>query len=284
VEVIREMENAATKVMKMPWSRIRAGVLSEVAGTYLDLARGLAAIAPPKNLNEAELAAYNETIAKLTLPFEEKGQDMRLKAFEIGSRFAIEDPALALISEPFFQENPSQAKALQALGSKLGKERPAELDLVFLSRVDDDGKWNKIRKSFSEKLAPELALENPAFYIKSLWARALQAHNLPQIGFFMQEAQEKALVQAGVMASVKAVSMAAAGARGEGLAELEEGRKDLPVDARILITRQLVLTFTNSLSKERSEGMQKELDELEGKKKVERVVASDPAKTGSRKN
>ena len=44
VEVIREMENAATQVMKLPWARIRAEVLNEMAGVYLDLARGLAAL------------------------------------------------------------------------------------------------------------------------------------------------------------------------------------------------------------------------------------------------
>jgi hypothetical protein len=110
VEVIREMENAATKSMNLPWARIRAEVLNEIASIYLDLSRGLAALPPPKGLNPSEQQSYEDTIRKITMPFEEKGQDMRAKAFEIASRFAIEDDAFAAISEPFFAENPSQAK------------------------------------------------------------------------------------------------------------------------------------------------------------------------------
>ena len=61
----------------------RALVLSESADLYLDLSHGLSALPAPKALSSADLASYEDTIRKLVMPFEEKGQDMRAKAFQI---------------------------------------------------------------------------------------------------------------------------------------------------------------------------------------------------------
>src|SRR5277367_4781779 len=141
------------------------------------------------------------------MPFEEKGQDMRGKAFEIASRAAVEEDTFHKIADPFFLENPSQAKALKPV-SEIAP--PAQVDLVLLSRLDPSGGWK-----ISSKTAPS-KLEDPVARFKAAWMLAIQAHSWPQIAFFMNEAQEKALIQAGVMEVVRAVSLSAAGARGEG--------------------------------------------------------------------
>lgn len=259
IEVIRELENAATKAMKLPWARIRAEVLNEVAGVYLDLARGLAALPAPKDLSSADLAAYEETIRKINMPFEEKGQDMRAKAFEIASRFAIEDESLAAIAEPFFAENPSQAKALRdAKPAEKPGEKPS-LDLAFLAQLDPKGDWKDAMKANDQGTREDLAYENPALYVKTLWVRALQGRRLNQVAFFMQEAQEKALIQAGVMGAVKAVSLASAGARGEGLAELEDARRDLAAEGHDFVTTLLVGFYRGSFAREKAQTLQKEL-------------------------
>lgn len=258
VEVIREMENAATQVMKLPWARIRAEVLNEMAAVYLDLARGLSALPPPKGLTPADQQAYDETIRKITMPFEEKGQDMRAKAFEIASRFAIEEGSFAAISEPFFAENPSQAKALKGDARK-----PAQvlgtLDPTLLIKLDSSGGWKDLLKHAEQVPSEELAYENPALYLKAHWVHAIQTKKLQQVAFFMQEAQEKALIQAGIMSSVKAISLTAAGARGEGLAELEDGRHDLKPDAQNWITSLLIQFYDRSLSKEKVKDLTKDL-------------------------
>ena len=62
----------------------------------------------------------------------------------------------------------------------------------------------------------------------------------------MQESQEKALIQAGIMGTVKAISLSAAGARGEGFAELEEARRDLTPEARIRVTIFLAQFYERS--------------------------------------
>ncbi len=254
VEVIREMENAATKVMKMPWSRIRATVLSEVAGLYVDLARGLTELKAPKGLEGAELASYEDTIRKLVLPFEEKGQEIRAKAFEMASHFAIEEDAFKLVADPFFQDNPSQAKALRPAGVKM--EKPLALDIAFLDQVDSSGDWDSL----------DADTDDPAEYLKAHWGQALRAKRWQQIAFFLQEAKEKGLIESGVMGLVKAVSLAAAGAQGEALAEIDEVRKDLPSSVQSKVTSVLIAHYSAAFSRERAQALIEELKNTEPSK------------------
>jgi TolA-binding protein len=267
IETIKDIEAAATKTMKLPWSRIKAETLNEVASLYLDLSRELSALPPPKNLTASDQTAYEDTIRKITLPFEEKGQDMRGKAFEIASRNGIEEKSFNAITEPFFNENPSQAKALKpAALTKHGKAGASEeksdsapgndekLGLEFLAKIDPAGDWAEL---------PEISsideVTNPATRVKILWVAALQEKRWQQVAFFMQEAQEKALIQAGVMGTVKAVSLAAAGAQGEALSELEEARTDLDIRAKTLATTTLVNYSLHACAREHTKSLLKDL-------------------------
>ena len=258
VEVIREMENAATKIVQMPWARIRASVMSELASLYIDLARGLESLPPPKGLNEAETAAYQDTIRKLTLPFEEKGQDVRAKAFEIASRASVEDEVLMKIAEPFFAENPSQAK-------KIKLATPVAESTLFavtsLEQLDPNGEWSFIRKN----KIPDA--EDRVMQLKHVWAIAVKNRKWQQVGFLMQEAQEKALIPAGPMSIVKALSLASAGARAEAVAEIESGRKDLVADGQTYARIQLLQLALRSMSREHAALILKELKDLQAASK-----------------
>ena len=75
----------------------------------------------------------------------------------------------------------------------------------------------------------------------------------------MQEAQEKALIQAGIMGAVKAISLASAGARGEGLAELEEARRDLGKEAHAFVTQFLIGFYQNSFARDKAQSLKKEM-------------------------
>jgi hypothetical protein len=176
---------------------------------------------------------------------------MRQKAFEIAAKFAIEDASFKSIADPFFEENPSQAKTLKPLALKTP---PHAFDLALLDMLDPDGKWDRLRKG------KKLDESNPELHLKSLWAKALQDKQYPQIAFFMQEAQEKALIHAGAMSAVKAVSLAAIGARGEALAELEEGAKDLQPDERKAALFTVLQYSLASSSKDHTRDLLKALD------------------------
>ena len=213
------------------------------------------------------------------MPFEEKGQDMRAKAFEIASRFAIEEVSFAAISEPFFAENPSQAKALKGEVAKRDAKATAACRLPPRRNPLRPSRWvsasshsstlrvdGRICQASRSRDHRGVAYENPALYIKGLWARSIQSNRLQQVAFFMQEAQEKALIQAGIMGTVKAISLSAAGARGEGFAELEEARRDLTPDAQARITKLLVQFYEHSYAREKSKELLKDLKKDEPQK------------------
>ncbi len=253
VEVIREMENAATKVMKLPWARIRAEVLNEIAALYIDLSRDLAKLPAPKNLAPEDLTAYEETIRKLVLPFEEKGQEMRGKAFEIASNFTIEEQSYARIAEPFFAENPSQAKSLKPpVTSAKTMERRFLLDLEFLMRFAPSDDWKADPNS--KKLQ-----KNPEGRIRALWTRAFQAKQWQQLAFFMREAHEKRLLPASTLSVLRALSLLSAGARGEGLLELDSARKDLDPKGLARMTLILIDYSVHALAHRRTHDLVKEL-------------------------
>jgi hypothetical protein len=253
VDVIHETENAAAKVMKMPWSRIRAETLNEIASLYLDLAHGLIDVKPPKGLEGKDLEAYQETLRRLTQPFEEKGQDMRGKAFEIASRFGVENDSFAAISEPFFSENPSQAKALRPAAKP---SQPLAIDLAFLDKLDPDTGWLELAGLRPEKTAE---IKEPAKYLKALWSQAMIRKQWAQIAFFMQEAHDKSLIPSGTLGAVKAVSLAAAGAKGEALNELEDCRKELQPKARLFVATTLLQHYSWTFNKDKMQALTKEL-------------------------
>ncbi|MEK6578823.1 MAG: hypothetical protein AABZ55_06320, partial [Bdellovibrionota bacterium] len=251
VEVIREMENAATKIMKLPWARIRAESLNEIAGLYVDLAKGLTNLSPPKGLNTDELTAYNDTIKKLILPFEEKGQEMRGKAFEIASRFMIEDESFSMIADPFFAENPSQAKKIRP-----DKEapKPMELNVKFIAKVDSFGRWDPKRDDDTDDRPNR---------VRSLWSAAVEKKHWAQIAFFIQEAHEKKLFEEGPLGIMKAVSFASAGARGEGISQLADVRNAVAKgESTTIVAATLVAYAVRSCAKSQAETFVKDLRDL----------------------
>jgi len=272
VDMIREMENAATKAMKLPWSRVRAEVLNQIASLYLDLSKGLAALPPPKNLSSSDAQVYDETIRKLTIPFDEKGQDMRAKAFEIASKFSIENESFVAIAEPFFAENPSQAKALKPV-EKLSFHEKSRLALPLLEQIDPSGNWEGIENRVAREG------DKPEIYLKTMWAKALKSRHWAQVAFFMQEAHEKALMNSGAIGAVKAVSMAAAGAQGEGLAELEDAKGDLDPKARVFALSTLMEYSLNSFARDRTKGFLKEIGDESLNRDQAALVASAVAYT-----
>ncbi|OFZ78764.1 MAG: hypothetical protein A2583_09850 [Bdellovibrionales bacterium RIFOXYD1_FULL_53_11] len=214
VEMIREIENTATRAMKLPWGRIRALALGEVASFYIGFSRELKALPAPKGLPAEELAAYEETVQKLVFPFEEKGQDMRLKAFEMASKAAIDEKALLQIATPYFEDNPSQARALAA--RKL-QQRPAALDVALVARLDPGGGWRSLDRD----------AENATEVMRADWVEAVEKRNFGRAAYVMHAARENKLSGDVSLALMRVVALAAAGAQAEALQELKDVAGDL---------------------------------------------------------
>lgn len=255
VEAIKEVESAATRAVKLPWARIRATVLNSVAFLYIDLARGLSELPAPKGLSTQDVAQYEDTIRQLALPFEEKGQDIRRKAFEIASRASIEDDAFVGISEEYFRDNPSQAKALRV---SQRFEAPAAMDRRFLATLDSSSGWEDLETEKDREKA--LKKHDPVLGLEAMLLTALEARRWPQVAFFMNQAQEKAYFQPAALALIRSVCLSVIGARGEGLAELELAGKEFEPRAQARVKMHLISHYLVSLSKERVKELSQDVD------------------------
>jgi hypothetical protein len=268
VDLMREIENAVTLAMKLPWARIKAESLNELAATYLDFSTTLAA-AQPKGLKDEEIAVYQETIRKITVPFEEKGQDLRMKAFQLASRYAVEQTAMQDIAQPFFQDNPSQAKALRkiasvapASGQKALYSNPyavnsaIDLDIAFLEGVDPSERWKKVSNDHSFKPS-----ENVVENIQHFFIDAVTAKNWSKAAYYLQEAKAKNAFAAPVLSAMKSVVLSTAGAKAEALLEIEDTRGQW-VDQRskIFVLGVLAKHYEQAYATERAESFNKEIE------------------------
>ncbi len=222
VETLREVENSFAQVVKIPWIRLRARTLNELASSYMNFAQNLRDIQSP---------------GQLVMPFEEKGSDLRLKAFELASHSAIEDNDFKTISEKFFSENPSQAKTiLETFSSSF---ESTDLGVNSLVRLDRSADWDSaIAKS--ERLPDSLAGKEQ---IQALWVAALRNGNYALTGFLIQHARNKKILPDRSLSLMQAVTLAATGAQAEGLAQVEELVTDLEGREK---REALLILFNNS--------------------------------------
>jgi tetratricopeptide (TPR) repeat protein len=217
IETLREIENSLTRVVKLPWARIRARGLSEMATGYIHFAKQLRELPAPKGLPPEELKAYEDTIAQVVVPFEEKGFDLRSKAFEIASKSAIEKEDFDRIAALFFEENPSQATALK----KEGKDTPRisqALSFKNLDQLEPTGNWNKAIKDSKNGVHHT----DPVHRLPVLWVTAIREKNLTLAGHLLQVAREQRIIPEPRIEAMQVISLAAAGAQAEALAQIEE--------------------------------------------------------------
>jgi TolA-binding protein len=263
VDSIRELENAVAKVMDLPWARIRAETLNQLASVYQDLAKGLSDLPPPKGLNEAETAGYQDTIRKLTLPFEEKANDIRSKAFDMASRFTIESDSFNSIVEPFFAENPSQAKKLKSLTeeSRAGVVIPkgikaVSLGMDLLPTIKEAHELAVEAAAQKEKAAGRKpADDSHAKLILEAWTHAIKNRNWVQVAFFLQEAKDRKVFTDSEMGLIRTVSLASAGAKGEALVELEETRKIVDPKLEPVVALTLAMQYEYAFAPSRAKAI-----------------------------
>lgn len=264
VELIQELEGVATAAVKLPWARIRAEMLNEVADLYSEFAGSLRNLPIPDGLPEAEKTAYDESIQKIVFPFEEKGSEIRRKAFELASQFAIDDTTFEKIADSFFKENPSQAKADQVSADL---RLPASLDLALMDRMNKDGYWPRVQSVKTDRM--RVTPENRARAVQAMWLTSLHSKNWAAASYFLSEAQKGGVMSLSsqVVTVMKAYTMAQAGARSEAVAELYDERSQFKglergalagyvVSAQVAtLSREKVKSMVESLEKESDQGL-----------------------------
>lgn len=197
LERVRELEEKSVKLVKLPWVRLRAEVMDELASAYADLGEDLRAIPAPKELPEKERPEYAMTLQKLALPFDEKAVEIRAKAFEVARKARVDSETLTPLAQAFAKDNPSQAKQVEEL-----LRAPAS-----------------ITGPSDEELLAKLGSVKESKLIEDSWKQAYLTGNWAQIAFFTAEAQSRAknpIAQSRV-AILRYFSLLRAGARAEAL-------------------------------------------------------------------
>jgi tetratricopeptide (TPR) repeat protein len=239
VHAIQKIENWATASVQLPWAKIRAAVLNDISGLYLDLAGEIKKMRIPGGISAEDRQAYADVLTKLSLPFEEKGQEIRGKAFEIASGSAIEPRVMGPITDPYLRDNPRQAQELRPQGPALTSYRLAP---ELMGLIDPDGGWNKNFEGMTDE----------GSMIKSRWFQAVTKKHWPRVAFYVQQAQESADIPKAVSRVMKAVSFSVAGATAEGVAELESAAPELLGQSKLKAYLVLTSHYFGALNKDKT--------------------------------
>ncbi len=239
VRSIQRVEAWATAAVQLPWAKIRASILNDMSGLYIDLASEIKKMRIPGGISAEDRQAYAEVLTKLALPFEEKGNEIRGKAFDIASGSAIEPRVMGPITDPYLRDNPSVAAEIKPQGPAIMSYRLAP---ELLKLVDPDGGWDKEFAGMTDE----------GSMIKSRWLKAVQKKHWPRVAFYVQQAQEAAEIPKAVARVMKAISFSAAGATAEGVAEMEAAAPELLGQAKLKGFLTLTSHYFGSLNKEKT--------------------------------
>lgn len=213
---IEAFEAVAARLVKLPWTRVRAEVLDVTASAYADLGASLRNVPAPKDFPANELEAYHQTLAELALPFEEKAQDIREKSIQLVLKAGVERETFDRVAKAFYAENPSQAKKLAASDANHAKLR---VPLVAeLSAFDPKGGW---QKSLATRAPAANSPETKAEFLRWSWRKAFEEHRRSAAAHWLNELTNAKLVSEKTQSWMKALLLLDAGARAEGLALIE---------------------------------------------------------------
>jgi outer membrane protein assembly factor BamD (BamD/ComL family) len=213
LKLIRSMEASAAEAARLPWARIRALVLIEVAGAYSDLSAGVRTLPSPRRMKPAEQEAYSRMVAGLVRPFEEKAHALSGRAFQLVSATGTDAGTYDRVAHAYFVGQVAVAPRQVAR---------QKLDLTLLEDSDDQKGWN----------GADLNSARSGQALRARWSKAIESGAWQQVAFFIQEARSKGLLKPRVSAIAEAVSLAAAGAQAEGWGALADARPRISTKSR----------------------------------------------------
>jgi TolA-binding protein len=246
-ELIEAIEKAGGHLAALPWTRVRAGVFSEIAGLYADFYHEFTALPAPAGLDSEGLKTYRASIAEARAPFEKKAAHYYARALAIASDGGIEEEAFQAIYKEASSDNPQLAvpdPSYQPLSGSYGR----------------DEETRRLRGLFAE-------IPKNAFH--SRLDSAIDGRNLPTLIHLAAEAEKTAgLMSKTQLHALHAITEIIAGARAEAWTELAtvdvdpEARKQ--DHASVLLPR--IVAFYQTRSHEHSQALAHQVAELgEGK-------------------
>jgi hypothetical protein len=203
LKMVRYVEAVGTRVLSLPWARVRAEVLSEVGALYGDLGADVRRIPAPKGLAGPDLETFRQTMEQISEPYLQTSLEFQQKAFEMASHSGIEDQAYRVILRRLKSQSPEFAAESVA---RRGLASAAELAPEFYRRVQVDP--NDSKKPFGK--------------VVDRWREAFARKNYVFMGYLIQNAPSMAGYSPTTAQNMRAASLALAGAQSEALSEFEK--------------------------------------------------------------
>ncbi len=239
VDLMKSLEDAGAQAVSLPWIRIKASVLHELANLNREFVKELDAIPIPAGLTGADLEGYKNQMKEVVSPFVGKADDYRKQAFDLATASAIEDQYLSRIFSAVFKENP---KLGQDLKQSWNPEYVRSIGYQMLSKVDPNGGWSTKCPKTSDQV----------LNFRCMLFRALKEKNWPKISVLLQEGKDKQVVSNILFVMAESISYAIAGARAEALLKLETIAASLPNEYKKELLIPMISHFYNSLSKNKT--------------------------------
>lgn len=277
-EWIKEFESAASGTLQLPWNRIRSGVLFELSGAYSDFTATLEKLPMPKGIEGAELAQYQKDIKEITQPFGEKANELAEKAYQVASLNSVEDEVL----KPIETLLPAAVqKQLELAKKKLPKlslqSAPSNIGLGILPLMNKDltdqlplsDARTKLLKDSQKKDAAQTGTETKmlkAQFLKALFFDSMKKKSWTKTAIALQDLRELGVYSGGELRAMRGLFLATAGAKSEGLLELESAVQELKeadhLKEKVQIQQVLISHYLHSLSVEKSIGFAASIETL----------------------
>jgi TolA-binding protein len=228
IQFMNEIERTSSKLVKLPWARIKAEVLGEASDMYLLFATDLAHLPIPKDLMDAERTEYLKSVQEIIVPFAEKGKKLKAQAFEVATEFSVQKEIVKRLQ-------PSPLELSETLRSAQSfKSLPISIEL-----------WKELETQTHDPISLSLQTQ---------WIEAVKQAHFGRIAFFMQELKNKSsppLSPPSTLSLMRAISLISAGAQAEAIAELESSLSEFGSKDRLKINHTLYSYYLDSISEKK---------------------------------
>jgi hypothetical protein len=214
LEMLKVLETTATKLVKLPWVRVKIAVLSEVAQAYADFSAELVKLKPPEGLTPEEIAEFKKGMKEMLGPFQEKAKQIRTQVLELAAEFPAE---------------PKEVAGFEATRAPAAVADPIDTTLIHN------------------------AVGTPGSALYQQWEQSIQARSWARVGFFFGQLKEKGGLPDGAAPLLRAVALAQSGARPEAMGELESNLSSLNPRAQGVVRKLLRSQYLASTATKKAE-------------------------------
>lgn len=246
-EWIKEIETTATLALGLPWSKIRASVLFELAQTYSDFSDALSSASPPKDISPAEEKEYQKSVQEIVNPFKEKSANLAKKAYQMAADTSVDGDVLNKIMMRYSSVLKASAQdATDKIRKKIPDYKQYEnlvlLDLNLLKLTDQEA----VLQAASGGRRPE---SDVGSRLRQLWIESYQKKAWAKNAYILQEMKDRKVVPPSSIKLMRGLMLAAVGAKSEALIEIQGAAADLPIGSQaLMLTKTKKKLFETVLS------------------------------------